>query len=242
MLLYLGGVADHSDKSGNKGKGSEHRTSPRYRLSSPPEVEILDVESRSTVSARLGDLSCGGCFVETDFLPPVCTELTITLKKSGDLLRAQAQVVRVSPKEGLALVFTSMAAEDFRILQSWLSIYVATEWVAKNRRRSERVTIQIEVSVSGYNSEEVRFTERTTTIQISAFGCLVTLKTPISRGKRVALTNLQTKRTVECLVAYHEDSGAEMRVGLAFITLNQQFWPVEFGAVDWSRLQTDVSS
>jgi hypothetical protein len=172
--------------------------------------------------------------VGSDYLPPVGTELTIRLRKSADQLIAQTQVVRVAPMEGLALEFTSMAAEDFRTLQSWLSIYVATEWVAKNRRRTERVVMPIDVSVSGYNSEGVRFTERTTTIEISGFGCLVTLQAPVGRGKRVALTNLQTKKTVECLIAYHESSGAVMKVGLAFITLNQPFWPVEFEAVDWS--------
>jgi hypothetical protein len=235
-------VSKDSNTPENKPKSSEHRASPRYRLSSPPEVEILHAAGGTAVQARLGDLSSGGCFVETDYLPPVGTELTVTLKKSGDKLSGQAQVVRVSPNEGLALVFTSMDAEDFRTLQSWLSIYVATEWVAKNRRRTERIAMPVEVSVSGYNAEGVRFTERTKTIEISGFGCLVTLRTPVSRGKRVALINPQTKRTVECLVAYHEANGDEMRVGLAFVTLNQPFWPVEFENVDWSGLQPDTKN
>lgn len=159
------------DKPEKQRMSSEHRTSPRYRLTSPPEVEILHAGGGAAILARLGDLSSGGCFVETNYLPPVGTELTVILKKSGDELRGQAQVVRVSPNEGLALVFTAMAAEDFRTLQSWLSIYVATEWVAKNRRRTERVAMPVEVSVSGYNSEGERFTEHTKTIEISGFGC-----------------------------------------------------------------------
>src|ERR1700730_12103952 len=98
---------------------SEHRTSPRYRLSAPPEVEILPVKSGTPVKARLADLSLGGCYVETNSLLPLGTELTITLKKSGDRVRAQARVVRASPNEGLALAFTSMEGEEFRILESW---------------------------------------------------------------------------------------------------------------------------
>ena len=46
----------------------------------------------------------GAALSETDFLPPV--------EAGGDLLRAQARVVRFTQR-GLALVFTSMAAEDF---------------------------------------------------------------------------------------------------------------------------------
>src|ERR1700686_3715826 len=105
---------------------SEHRTSPRYRLSPPPEVEILHVESGTPVKGRLGDLSRGGCYVETDCLLPLGTELAISLKKSGDHVRAQARVVRASANEGLGLAFTSMEGDEFRLLDSWLSIFVAT--------------------------------------------------------------------------------------------------------------------
>jgi PilZ domain-containing protein len=233
-------MSDHSEKPVHKRKGSENRASPRYRMPSPPEVQLLGPESSTPINARLGDLSSGGCFVETDYLPPQGTEVTITFKKSGDHLKAQAQVVRVSPNEGLALVFTSMEAEDFRTLESWLSIFVATAWVAANRRGTQRVAMEIEVRVSGYNTEGARFTEDTHTVQISGFGCLVTLRTPVNRGKRLILTNLQTKKTVECLVAYHEASGDAWQVGLAFIALNQSFWPVDFPPADWSRQHPDA--
>jgi hypothetical protein len=229
-------MSDRSNKPGRSRKTAENRTSPRYRLPSPPEVEILHGEAAAPIKGRVGDLSSGGCFVETDFSPPVGTELTITLKKSGDSITAQAQVVRVSPDKGLALVFTSMGAEDFRIMESWLSIFVATAWVEKNRRGTERVAMRIAVRVSGYNSEGARFTEDTNTVQISAFGCMVTLQTRVNRGKRLTLTNLKTKMTVECLVAHHEAGGT---VGLAFIALNQPFWPVDFPAVDWSHPDTN---
>ena len=231
-------MSDRSNKSGPARKNSEHRTSPRYRLPSPPEVEILHAETRALVKAQLGDISSGGCFVETDYVPPLGTDLTITFKKGGDTLQATAQVVRVAPGKGLALVFTSMGAEEFRTLESWMSIYVATAWVETNRRGTHRLAMQIDVRVSGYTSQSARFTEDTQTIQISGFGCLVTLKTPVSRGKRVTLTNLQTKITVECMVAHHEASGTASQVGLAFISLNQPFWPVEFPPVDWSHPDT----
>jgi len=233
-------MSDHPQRPGQKRKSSEHRTSPRYKLPAPPEVEILDVESGAPILANLGDLSSGGCFVETSYVPPPGTEVTLVLKKSGDQIKAQAQVVRVVPNEGLALVFTSMGAEEFRILESWLSIFVATAWVAANRRGTQRVAMQIEVRVSGYNAEGARFTEDTHTVLISGFGCLVTLQSRVTRGKRLILTNLQTKKTVECLVAYHEASGDAWQVGLAFVALNQPFWPVEFPPADWSRHHPDA--
>jgi hypothetical protein len=216
-------------------KNSDRRTAPRYRLSSPPEVEISRVEGGTPVKARLRDLSRGGCFVETDSSLPLGTELTVTLKKSGDHVRAQARVVRALPNEGLALAFTSMEGDGFRILDSWVSTFVATAWVAASRRRSQRVNMEIEVSVSGYNAEGARFTEDTQTDQISAFGGLVILRTPVNRGQRLILSNLQTKVKVECMVAYRE----AMHVGLAFVVLNQPFWPVDFPPAEWSHRHSD---
>ena len=216
-------------------KNSDRRTAPRYQLSSPPEVEILRVEGGTPVKARLRDLSRGGCFVETDSSLSLGTELTVTLKKSGDHVRAQARVVRAFPNEGLALAFTSMEGEGFRILDSWVSTFVATAWVAASRRRSQRVYMEIEVSVSGYNAEGARFTEDTQTDQISAFGGLVILRTPVNRGQRLVLSNLQTKVKVECMVAYRE----AMHVGLAFVVLNQPFWPVDFPPAEWSHRHSD---
>jgi hypothetical protein len=233
-------MLDNSKKRPPPQKSSEHRTNPRYRLSSPPEVEILDAESGTPVKARLGDLSRGGCFVETDCLLPLGTELTITLKKNGDHVTARARVVRASPNQGLALAFTSMDEEQFRVLESWLSIFVATTWVAANRRRTQRVVMQIKVRVSGYTAEGERFTEETNTVQISGFGGLVTLRTPVNMGQRLVLSNLQTKVTVECMVAYRQGTGAECQVGLAFIVLNQPFWPIDFPPADWSSRHPDA--
>jgi len=154
-------MPDRSKKSGPTRTNPEHRTSPRYRLPSPPEVEILHLETGAPVKARLGDISSGGCFVETDYLPPLGTDLTVTFKKSGDTLKATAQVVRVSLGTGLALVFTSMGAEEFRTLESWMSIYVVTAWAETNRRGTHRLALEIEVRVSGYTSQGARFTEDT---------------------------------------------------------------------------------
>jgi hypothetical protein len=87
--------------------------------------------------------------------------------------------------------------------------------------------MQIEVRVSGYNTEGARFTEDTHTDQISAFGGMVILRTPVNRGQRLVLTNRQTKVTVECMVAYREG----MEVG---------FWPVDFPPAEWSPRHPDA--
>src|SRR5260221_87460 len=227
-------MVDNSKERGPQSKSSEHRTSPRYRLPSPPRSRDFARRKRHTRQGTPRRLKQGGCYVVTDCLPPLGTELTVTLEKIGDHIRAHARVVWASPDGGLALAFTSMEGEDFRILESWLSIFVATSWVAANRRRTQRVVMQTKVGVSGYDAEGARFTEDTYTDQISAFCCLVTLRTSTNRGQRLVLTNLETKETLECMVAYHEAKNDAWQVGLAFIVLNQPFWPVDFPSADWS--------
>jgi PilZ domain len=233
-------MSDDSKKRGPQRKISEQRTSPRYRLSTPPKVEILHTESGAPIKVRLGDLSQGGCYVETDCLLSLGTEVTVDLEKSGDHVRAQARVVRVSPDKGLALAFTSMEGNGLRILYQWLSTFVAATWAAANRRKSQRVAIQIAVSVSGYNAKGVPFTEDTRTVEISAFGGSVILRIPVNKGQRLVLSNPQTKVEVECMVANLEARGTDRLVGLAFIVANQPFWPIVFPPADWSPSHPDA--
>jgi hypothetical protein len=209
-------------------------------LSQAPEVEIFHAESGTPFNARLRDLSRGGCYIETDCSLPLETEITITLKKSGDEVKAQARIVRAFPSQGLALAFTSMEGNGFRILDSWLSTFVAITWVSANRRRSQRLAMQIKVRVSGYNTEGTRFVEDTNTVEISAYGGSLILHTPMKRGQRLVLTNLQSKVTVECLVVYHEAKDTAWLLGLAFIAANQSFWPVAFPPADWSHRELET--
>lgn len=211
---------------------SELRANSRYRLSSPPEIEITLVESGAPVKVRLADLSRGGCYVETDCELPVETELALTLEKDGDQVKALARVVRVIKDEGLALAFTSMEGYGFRILDFWLSIYIVASWTAANRRRTQRVTTQIEVKVSGYTTQGARFMENTHTVEINNFGGSVILKTQVNRGQRLVMSNPESRKTVECMVVFHETSGDAWKVGLAFIATNKTFWPIKFQPTD----------
>jgi c-di-GMP-binding flagellar brake protein YcgR len=217
-----------SPKPDMKQNFSELRANSRYRLSSPPEIDISLVENGAPIQAWLADLSRGGCYVETDAELPVETEVALTLKKDGDQVKALARVVRVVKNEGLALEFTSMEGEGFRILDFWLSIYIVASWTAANRRRAQRVSAQIKVKVSGYTTQGTRFMENTHTVEINNFGGSVILKTPVNRGQRLVLSIPENRKTVECMVVFHEASGDAWKVGLAFIATNKAFWPIEF--------------
>lgn len=223
-----------------KNRNSERRVNSRYQLSPAPEVEILCGQNGTPVRVNLGDLSRGGCYLETDLNLPLETEVTVTLKLSGDVVRAQARVVRAALSKGMALEFTSMTAEEFRILECWLSSFVVKRWLAANRRGAQRVAMQIGVRVSGYNEEGMRFTEDTRTLVVSAYGCLVILSTPVKRGQRIVLSNPQTSGTVECIVAYYGARDTAQEVGLAFASPNERFWSISFPPADWSPHHPDA--
>lgn len=228
-------MADKTSNRNQRRKGSERRTGPRYRLSAPPNIEILHRETVTPIQARLMDLSQGGCHIETDRILSLGDEVAVRLEKGGNEVRAMARVVRASPDHGLALAFTSMEGEGYRILDEWLSTFVATTWVATNRRRSQRAAFQIEVSVAGYNSRGAQFTEDTETVEISSHGGTLLLRTPVRKGQRVVLSNPKTKVAVECIVATIEIRGDRCLIGLAFYVPNQPFWPVNFPPVGWSQ-------
>ena len=114
-------MSNHFKKQPPPPKASELRRNQRCRLSTPPEAEIFHSENPALITVRLGDLSSGGCFVETSYSVPVETEVTLILTKSGDQVRAQARVVRVFPNKGLGLEFLSIEGNGFQVLQDWLS-------------------------------------------------------------------------------------------------------------------------
>jgi hypothetical protein len=80
----------------------------------------------------------------------------------------------------------------------------------------------------------------TNTVEISAFGGSVILQTPMRTGQRLVLSNLKTKATAECMVAYCGAKGTAGQVGLAFILANQSFWPIVFPPADWSSRDSEA--
>ena len=198
--------------------------------------------SSPTVTVRVGDLSRSGCFVETTYSAPLEAEVTLLLRKSGDQVRARARVVRTFPNQGFGLKFLSIEGNGFQILEDWLSTYSGSTWVAAPRRRSQRVTMQIAVKVSGYSAKGARFAEETSTIEINSAGCSVILRTPVGMGQRLVLRNLKTNISIECLVAYRSSDAAQPLAGLGFLVETKSFWPIVFTPSEWSVCDPEANS
>jgi len=194
-------------------------------------------------------LSQQGCYVDTNSALPLGTVTDIRITKGAQLFEAHGRVVYSRASKGMGLVFTDIEPGQLGILETWLAESRETSWLAANRRRSQRVLMTIPVRVSGKTGAGSPFEEATHTRAISAHGALILVSTPVYRGQRLTLSNIQTKAALECVVA-HIDRRKDPQAGVEFTLPNPMFWHVAFPPKDWtprhpdakSRVRTDESS
>jgi len=98
---------------------SERRRAPRYQFIA--EAELVEIESGTRLKARTGDLSIGGCFLETLNPSPEGTEIQVTILQGTTKFTGLGRVVFVFPNLGMGIVFTSSAASQVAILEAWLA-------------------------------------------------------------------------------------------------------------------------
>jgi hypothetical protein len=104
-----------------------------------------------------------------------------------------------------------------------------------SRRRSQRVLMQVSVTILGKDAKGEEFKEETATLAINIHGALVHLKTKIKSGETVRLLHKAINEEQECLVAFlgtYRSGKAE--VGLEFSTPRPNFWKVKFPPEDWT--------
>jgi hypothetical protein len=104
-----------------------------------------------------------------------------------------------------------------------------------NRRRSERVVLQVPVVVQARtrDGEEVR--EETQTVAVNAHGGLLKLRMEVKAGQPVLLLNERSKMRQGCRVVRVETSEAgHSAVAFEFDQPAPQFWPIVFPPADWA--------
>jgi hypothetical protein len=207
--------------------GAVRRAHMRHKIAAP--IELIEAESGKRVKARLSDLGRAGCYVNFDSPFPVGAALELVITKDPKSFHAQARVVYAMPGKGMGLSFTLVEPEQYQILDKWLAAYMETSWQASNRRRSQRVMLNVPVQVVGNNTVGTQFEEETETISVSAHGAVLLLSPVVTKGQLLTLTNLRTKAALECAVAYlGQNQGNRREVGIFFTLPNRMFWQVVF--------------
>src|SRR6266446_2126005 len=221
--------------------GADRRTHPRYEFTAA--VEVVAPESGARIETRVRDLSQQGAYVDTNNALPLGTVTDVRITRGAQLFEALARVVYSRVGKGMGLVFTAIEPQQLRTLETWLAESRETSWLAANRRRSQRVLMTIPVRVSGKTDAGLPFEEETHTRAISAHGALIHLSTPVYRGQRLTLSNVQTKAALECVVAHIDRrQGGHPQVGVEFMLPNPVFWHVAFPPKDWTPRHPDAKS
>lgn len=104
-----------------------------------------------------------------------------------------------------------------------------------NQRRSQRVLLAVPLEVSGKQSNNVSFTERTTTIIVNSHGALLHLQAPVVCGQSLTLKHARTEEESRCTVVdiFSGQNGIS-EVAVEFPEPCPRFWRVTFPPVDWS--------
>jgi hypothetical protein len=108
-----------------------------------------------------------------------------------------------------------------------------------DRRRSQRLFLDVSLIVRGESVERKVFLEPTFTISVSAHGALVILSTKVALGQTLFLRNPGTQKEMECRVTrFGPLHGSQAQVGINFTQPTLVFWPAVFAPKSWKSVAT----
>ncbi len=108
-----------------------------------------------------------------------------------------------------------------------------------NRRRSERVMLQMKVTVIAEDVQHKPRQEEALTLVVNAHGGLLKMKLDVHVGQPMRLLNPQNKIEQNCRVVRVDDTSSDFfSVAFEFDRPNPKFWPVVFPPSDWEAPRT----
>ena len=104
----------------------------------------------------------------------------------------------------------------------------------QNRRRSERVMLQMRVTVIAEDVQRKPGREEALTLVVNAHGGLLKMKMDVHVGQPMRLVNPQNNVEQDCRVVRVDDTSTDFfSVAFEFDHPNPKFWPVVFPPPDW---------
>ena len=103
-----------------------------------------------------------------------------------------------------------------------------------DRRRSERVMLQMKITVIADDVEHKPRQEEALTLVVNAHGGLLKMKMDVQLGQPMLLVNPKNQAEQKCRVIRVDDTASEyFSVAFEFDAPNPKFWPVVFPPTDW---------
>jgi len=131
----------------------ERRKNARHPFAA--EASIGEPGSRPNLQAHTGDLSAGGCYIDTMNPMPAGSEIQVALSKNGKAFRARARVVYSHDSMGMGLLFQQTDLSQRAILHEWLAerdpesasdprLEIERDWTASSApaRTNERYALE----------------------------------------------------------------------------------------------------
>ena len=105
-----------------------------------------------------------------------------------------------------------------------------------NKRRSQRLFLQVKVVLEGKLPNRSALNEETHTIVVNAHGALVETTALLEQGQSVQMLNVRTGEQIECVVKLVTPATAgKFSTAFEFKTPNPDFWRISFPPEDWSN-------
>ena len=79
------------------------------------------MNSGARLSARISELSLGGCYVDALNSFPAGTPVWLRILRDKGLFETEAKVVYCDPASGMGLAFAEMAPDQRSLLEEWLA-------------------------------------------------------------------------------------------------------------------------
>ena len=96
----------------------ERRSVPRYGLIA--QTEILEPASGTSISGRISEISRKGCYVDLLNTLPVETVVEVRVTRDQGTFVSRGRIIYTQDGMGMGIAFLDMAAEQAKILESWL--------------------------------------------------------------------------------------------------------------------------
>lgn len=84
-------------------------------------AEVLEISSRTKMSARTSDVSSTGCYIDTLNPMSAGTEVRVRLTHFGEVFEASGQVAYTSSGLGMGIAFHDVPDEQQQRLARWLA-------------------------------------------------------------------------------------------------------------------------
>ena len=104
-----------------------------------------------------------------------------------------------------------------------------------NRRRSERVMLQMKITVIAEDVQHKPWREEAMTLVVNAHGGLLKIKMDVHVGQPMRLVNTKNNAEQNCRVVRVDDTSPDFfSVAFEFDQPNPKFWPVVFPPPEWA--------